>query len=59
MHTIGLLGRDGGLLKDQVDWPIVVDHPITARVQEAHIFILHYWAWQIERGLPRPQEANR
>lgn len=58
MQTIGLLGRDGGVLKDQVDRPIIVDNSTTARIQEAHIFILHYWAWQIEQGLPRsPQET--
>lgn len=52
MKSVGLLGRDGGSLKDQVDHAIVVQSSSTARVQEAHIFILHYWAWLIERGLP-------
>lgn len=52
LTTIGLLGRDGGPLKNLVDHPIVVDETVTARIQEAHIFILHYWAGQIENGLP-------
>lgn len=39
--TIGLLGRDGGALATLVDQPLVVPSRRTARVQEAHIFILH------------------
>ncbi|GAB6905981.1 Phosphoheptose isomerase [Desulfosarcina cetonica] len=49
--TVGLLGRDGGTLKTLVDHAVVVENPVTARIQEAHIFILHYWAFQIEAGL--------
>ena len=48
MPTIGLLGRDGGTLRSGVDHCIVVDHQRTARVQEAHILVLHFWAQQIE-----------
>lgn len=55
MPTIGLLGRDGGALKSLVDQAVVVGNKSTARIQEAHIFILHYWAWQIENGLPQDQ----
>lgn len=51
MKTVGLLGRDGGNLKHMVNQPIVVSSTTTARIQETHIFILHYWAWQIESGL--------
>jgi D-sedoheptulose 7-phosphate isomerase len=53
MKTVGLLGKDGGALKPLVDQAIVVDSASTARIQETHIFILHYWAWQIESGLPQ------
>ena len=53
MKTVGLLGKDGGALKRLVDQAIVVDSATTARIQETHIFILHYWAWQIESGLPQ------
>ncbi|MFO7713902.1 SIS domain-containing protein [Desulfosarcina sp.] len=53
VKTVGLLGNDGGALKGLVDQAIVVDSATTARIQEAHIFILHYWAGQIEDGLPR------
>jgi D-sedoheptulose 7-phosphate isomerase len=51
MPSIGMLGKDGGKLKDLVDIPIIVPHNVTARIQEAHIFILHFWAAVIEREL--------
>jgi D-sedoheptulose 7-phosphate isomerase len=53
IQTVGLLGKDGGTLKPMVDQAIVVDSTTTARIQETHIFILHYWAWQVEHGLPQ------
>lgn len=51
MSTFGLLGKDGGALKTQVDCPIVIANTNTARIQEAHIFILHFWAMRIEQIL--------
>jgi D-sedoheptulose 7-phosphate isomerase len=48
MKTVGLLGNEGGNLKPMVDQAIVVDITTTARIQEAHIFLLHYWAWLVE-----------
>jgi D-sedoheptulose 7-phosphate isomerase len=47
--TIGLLGRDGGRLQALVDRPVTIAESKTARIQEAHIFILHYWALVIEQ----------
>ena len=41
VRTIGLLGRDGGLLRGNCDLAIVVPSQTTARIQEAHIFIGH------------------
>jgi len=41
MHTIGLLGRDGGKLHAHCDHSVVVPADVTARVQEAHILIGH------------------
>jgi len=40
-QTIGLLGNQGGKLKDMVDLAIVVPSTNTARIQEAHITIGH------------------
>jgi D-sedoheptulose 7-phosphate isomerase len=39
--TIGLLGKDGGYLKDECDIAIVVRSDDTPRIQEAHITIIH------------------
>ncbi|OHD17074.1 MAG: phosphoheptose isomerase [Spirochaetes bacterium GWD1_27_9] len=39
--TVGLLGKDGGKLKDLVDLPIVIKQNDTPRVQEAHMLIYH------------------
>jgi D-sedoheptulose 7-phosphate isomerase len=41
VFTVGLLGGDGGVLAGQVDLPLIVGSFRTARIQEAHIFILH------------------
>ena len=41
IKTIGLLGRDGGSLANMVDIPLVIQAQSTARIQEAHILILH------------------
>jgi D-sedoheptulose 7-phosphate isomerase len=51
MTTIGLLGRDGGRLKRLMDHALVIPGEVTARIQEVHSFILHYWAWYIENGI--------
>jgi D-sedoheptulose 7-phosphate isomerase len=39
--TVGLLGKDGGRLKDNVDLPVIIPVENTARVQECHILIVH------------------
>ncbi len=41
LFTIGLLGRDGGKARTVVDLAIIIDHPDTPRIQEAHITIGH------------------
>lgn len=48
MKTIGLLGRDGGELAAMVDTAIVIPSNTTARIQEAHIFVLHYFCELLE-----------
>jgi D-sedoheptulose 7-phosphate isomerase len=49
MHTVGLLGRDGGALAAEVDHAVVVGSSRTARIQESHLLILHFWAMYIEQ----------
>jgi D-sedoheptulose 7-phosphate isomerase len=51
LHTIALLGRDGGPARQRAQRAIVVPHDDSARIQEAHIFIGHTWCGQIERAL--------
>ena len=41
MITIGLLGCDGGKIKDICDYPVIVNHKTTARIQESHLLIYH------------------
>jgi D-sedoheptulose 7-phosphate isomerase len=51
IHTIGLLGRDGGALRELCDVPIVVPSSTTARIQEAHSFIGHTLCGLVEQAL--------
>jgi D-sedoheptulose 7-phosphate isomerase len=51
IRTIGLLGRDGGQLRDLCDLAIVVPSKTTARIQEAHIFIGHTLCAMVEARL--------
>ena len=51
MKVVGLLGKDGGKLKSMVDVPIIVDCPITDRIQEVHIKCIHIFIEGIEREL--------
>jgi len=40
-YTIGLLGCGGGVIKDMVDLPIIIDSNKTPRIQECHIHLAH------------------
>ena len=51
MKVVGLLGKDGGELKDMVDFPLIVPSQITDRIQEIHIKIIHIFIEGIERRL--------
>jgi D-sedoheptulose 7-phosphate isomerase len=48
LTTDGLLGGDGGKLLAKVDQAVVVPNRRTARIQEGHILILHFWAMDVE-----------
>lgn len=50
MRTIGLLGNEGGSLASICDISIVVQHSVTARIQEMHIFILHFFASLVDQS---------
>lgn len=51
IHTIGLLGRDGGRLAAMVDVALIVPSDTTARIQESHIFIGHALCSLVEANL--------
>ena len=51
MTSIGLLGKQGGELKELVDFPLIVPHQTTDRIQEIHIKLIHIFIEGIERGL--------
>lgn len=51
MKVIGLLGKDGGKLKDMVDLALIVNSPVSDRIQEVHIKCIHIFIEGIERSL--------
>ena len=51
MAVIGLTGHDGGKLSGLVTHAVIVPSEVTARIQEAHILIGHWWCGAIEEAL--------
>jgi len=51
MQTVGMLGKNGGKVRNIVDHAIIVPSNTTARIQEAHILIGHCLCDIIEDGL--------
>ena len=51
MKTVGLLGRDGGELKNLSDLSIIVPSSNTPRIQETHICICHILCELVEKEL--------
>jgi D-sedoheptulose 7-phosphate isomerase len=51
LHTLGLLGKDGGRLKQMVHMALVVPSPSTQRIQEVHITIGHILCGALERRI--------
>jgi D-sedoheptulose 7-phosphate isomerase len=59
VHTIGLLGKDGGKLKTMVDTAIIVPSLVTDRIQEIHIKCIHIMIEGVERELfPENYSSN-
>lgn len=51
LHVIGLLGKDGGKMKDMnMDVKLIVPSNNTARIQESHITIIHTICKLIDEG---------
>jgi D-sedoheptulose 7-phosphate isomerase len=51
IFTVGMLGKGGGALAPEVDLAIVVPSDVTARIQEAHIFLGHLMCQMLEKEL--------
>lgn len=53
MHTIALLGREGGFTKGAAEIELIVPGNVTARIQEAQKFLLHVLCEIVEEKLPK------
>ena len=51
IRSVAFLGRDGGKARELCACPLIVPHDDTARVQEAHQFLMHSLMDEIEAGL--------
>ena len=51
MLVVGLTGREGGLLKEEVDFWLPVPSDETPRIQEAHILLGHILCELVEQSL--------
>lgn len=56
LGIIALTGGEGGELAAGADVAVAVPSRVTARIQEAHLFILHIWADTAEASLSAPKE---
>jgi D-sedoheptulose 7-phosphate isomerase len=50
-RTVGLLGKDGGSIRDLVDMDLTVPGNDTPRIQEGHITIIHILCELVEQAL--------
>ena len=51
LKTVGLCGNDGGELAKVTDIAVIVDSPVTPRIQEVHITIGHVICEMVDRML--------
>ena len=47
--NIGLLGKDGGKMKDLADIAIIIPHNETPLIQEIHLMVIHWLCQEIEK----------
>jgi len=52
--SIGLLGGNGGQLRELVDQALIVPSSVTARIQECHILVGHIWCSMIDSAFSDP-----
>ena len=51
VKSVALLGKGGGRAKGTADYELIVEHGDTARIQEAHLFVIHMIMDILEAGL--------
>ena len=52
-YTVALTGREGGLVKDIANLPIIIKNDETARIQEVHMFIGHWLCEAIDIAIEK------
>ncbi len=57
LNVIALTGENGGALTEFATNLITVPSTVTARIQETHILIGHYWCGVVEEGLNVSESA--
>ena len=50
--SLALLGKGGGAARGLATWEVVIESADTARIQEAHQFLLHWLCDRIEAAFP-------
>lgn len=50
VRTVGILGRDGGRLASLVDDALIVPSKVTARIQEVHEMVFHFWCEALDES---------
>lgn len=51
LHTIALTGKDGGRIHNLCDLELLINNNCSARIQEAHMTVIHIIIEEIERRL--------
>ena len=58
MQTIALTGNQGGKLKSLADCAVIVPSDVTARIQEAHILIAHWWCLRADEIFSKKSDSS-
>ena len=58
VHTVAFLGRDGGACKGLAEIEIIIEHTVTARIQEAHKLLLHTICEMVEETLYKENKGD-
>jgi D-sedoheptulose 7-phosphate isomerase len=59
LHTLALLGKDGGALAGQAEREWIVPSQSTARIQETHLFFIHVVCDYLDEALTAPGGGAR